>query len=130
VIGQSRLPRRGAAVLIAAVALALAGAACGSDDETTDTAPAARTETTQAEPTTTEITEGTTTEGEGGDDSGGSGPEEETESEGGDDSGGVSGSGGGDPTKPDSPENDVAPEPGTPQEAFEQFCDENPEACG
>jgi hypothetical protein len=31
---------------------------------------------------------------------------------------------------PDSPENDVPPPPGSPAERFEEFCDENPGACG
>ena len=30
----------------------------------------------------------------------------------------------------DSPENDIPPEPGSPEAKFEEFCDENPEACG
>ena len=29
----------------------------------------------------------------------------------------------------DSPENDLPPEPGSPEERFEQFCDQNPGAC-
>ncbi len=35
-----------------------------------------------------------------------------------------------DPAQPDSPENDVPPPPGSPQEAFEKFCEQNPGACG
>lgn len=35
-----------------------------------------------------------------------------------------------DPGKPDSPENDVPPPAGSPQEAFEKMCEQNPEACG
>jgi hypothetical protein len=35
------------------------------------------------------------------------------------------------PAEPaDSPENDTPPPPGSPAEQFENFCDENPEACG
>ncbi len=34
------------------------------------------------------------------------------------------------PTKPDTPENDVPPPPGSPQEAFEKQCAQNPSACG
>jgi hypothetical protein len=30
----------------------------------------------------------------------------------------------------DSPQNDTPPPPGSAAEEFEQFCDENPEACG
>jgi hypothetical protein len=35
-----------------------------------------------------------------------------------------------DPGQPDSPTNDVPPPPGSPQEQFEQQCEQNPEACG
>jgi outer membrane biosynthesis protein TonB len=31
---------------------------------------------------------------------------------------------------PDSPENDIPPPRGSPAERFEEFCDENPGACG
>ena len=34
------------------------------------------------------------------------------------------------PATPDSPENDTKPEPGSPAERFEEFCNENPGACG
>ena len=34
------------------------------------------------------------------------------------------------PTAPDSPTNDVPPPPGSPQEAFEKQCEQNPQACG
>jgi len=35
-----------------------------------------------------------------------------------------------DPSQPDSETNDLPPEPGSPQDTFEKFCRENPEACG
>jgi hypothetical protein len=35
-----------------------------------------------------------------------------------------------DPAKPDSPVNDLPPPPGSPQEAFERQCEQNPAACG
>lgn len=35
-----------------------------------------------------------------------------------------------DPDQPDTPENDVPPASGSPQDQFEQFCKQNPEACG
>jgi hypothetical protein len=35
-----------------------------------------------------------------------------------------------DPGRPDSPTNDVPPPQGSPQEQFEQRCEQNPEACG
>ncbi len=31
---------------------------------------------------------------------------------------------------PDSPESDRKPDPGSPADRFEEFCDENPGACG
>jgi hypothetical protein len=34
------------------------------------------------------------------------------------------------PSEPDSPTNDVPPAPGSPEEAFEKQCQENPAACG
>ena len=34
------------------------------------------------------------------------------------------------PTTPDSPENDTKPSPDTPEGRFEEFCDQNPGACG
>jgi hypothetical protein len=34
------------------------------------------------------------------------------------------------PSEPDSETNDVPPPPGSPQEAFEKQCDQNPQACG
>ena len=34
------------------------------------------------------------------------------------------------PAQPDSPANDVPPAPGSPEEAFEKQCAENPKACG
>ena len=35
-----------------------------------------------------------------------------------------------DPGKADTPENDVPPPAGSPQEAFERMCEQNPSACG
>jgi hypothetical protein len=34
------------------------------------------------------------------------------------------------PKLPDSETNDVPPPPGSPQEAFEKQCEQNPQACG
>jgi hypothetical protein len=86
-------------------------AGCGGDDEettpsvtvpaSTETAPA----TTAAPVTTTEPTTTTKTGKTGG-----------TPSH--------------DPAKPDAPTNDVPPPPGSPQEAFEKQCEQNPSACG
>lgn len=33
------------------------------------------------------------------------------------------------PSVEDSPESDVPPRPGSPEEEFERWCDENPDAC-
>ena len=35
-----------------------------------------------------------------------------------------------DPNLPDSETNDLPPEPNSPQEAFEKWCNQHPEACG
>jgi hypothetical protein len=50
-----------------------------------------------------------------------------------DSGGGGNGGGGGgglDRSKPDSPTNDLPPDPGSPEARFEQFCKQNPGACG
>lgn len=48
-----------------------------------------------------------------------------------DSTGSVPGSGTGlDPSAPDTKENDLPPEPGSPQDTFEKFCREHPDACG
>lgn len=113
-----------ARVALAGAVLALAGAAglsaCGDDEPepaATTTEPAAT--TTTAEPA-----------------------ESEDPYQGAEDDGGASGGGsGGVPAPPtgsgsapsgaeDSPEHDVPPEPGSPAQRFEQFCEENPKACG
>lgn len=35
-----------------------------------------------------------------------------------------------DPEAPDSAGNDKPPDPGSPEQQFEQFCEQNPQACG
>jgi hypothetical protein len=105
--------RRRLALSLLLPALALGAAACGDDDdeETTPsvTAPAAieTAPTTTAPPTTTTPAEATTTK-----------PPK------------TGGTPSYDPAKPDTPENDVPPPPGSPQEAFERQCQQNPAACG
>jgi hypothetical protein len=42
---------------------------------------------------------------------------------------GGTGSSGGRRAPQDSPQNDIPPEPGSPEERFERFCDQNPGAC-
>lgn len=97
-----------AAALLAAAVLALGALGCGDDDSTEITVP-----TIEAP---TEATEGdTATEPEGGVTAPG-------------DPGG--GSGGVDPSQEDSATNDKPPKPGSPEEAFEKACEQNPAACG
>jgi hypothetical protein len=93
---------------LAAVALAIAVSGCGSDDsgtaiQQTPSIPsltAPQFSTTSPVPTAT-VPNVTTT-----------------------------GKGGFDPKQPDSETNDVPPPPGSPQEAFEKQCQQNPQACG
>jgi hypothetical protein len=116
-----------AAAILLAIALALAGAGCGGDDESADTTPelpkltSPRTETETEAPaqpeteTAAPVDPGTETlppdgDGNSSDDGGVPAPE----------------------TAPpaDTPENDTPPPPGSPAERFEEFCEENPGACG
>lgn len=131
--GGLPLGRRLAGLLLVCAALAAIAAGCGGDDETptvdqpeserpasepgTDNQPDT---TTTAPPTTTE----TTKPGSGGT----APPGETTTTTPG--SGGSAPPGSYDPGQPDSPENDIPPEPGTPEERFEKYCEEHPEACG
>jgi hypothetical protein len=113
-----------AVVLLAAGTLGLS--ACGGDDETTTEPPTATiptVEQTTSEPTTTEATTTTTDYGEVEAEPGDDGP-----GQGGDDDSIGPGSGGA--AVPDTPENDVTPPANTPEGQFEQFCNENPGACG
>jgi cytoskeletal protein RodZ len=126
--------RRGLAAPVVAVALVFAFAGCGSDEETTapavESSSANATTTTHSESASTETTtEQTNTSSSAG---GVSPPAETTTSEAPDDNGGGGGgvSPGYDPSQPDSSTNDVPPEPGTPQQGYEQYCKDNPGACG
>jgi hypothetical protein len=102
--------RRRLALALVLSALLVGAAGCGDDEEETTpsvTVPAATgtaPETTAA-PTTTEATTTTKPPKTGGTPSYEQG-------------------------KPDTPENDVPPPPGSPQEAFERMCEQNPSACG
>jgi hypothetical protein len=98
-----RAPAIGLA-LVLTLALALGATACGDDD---DVEPSSVPEITVPEGEVTGGGETTTTA-----------PEP--------DSGGVTV----DPSKPDSPANDVPPAPDTPEAKFEEFCEKNPAACG
>jgi len=108
------------ALLTAAGSLALGG--CGSDRESTttpsstpgpQTAPQTTASSTRTESTTT------TTEDNGG---------ATSPSGGGDNTSSSGGSGGS--AVPDTPSNDVTPPADTPQGKFEQYCNQNPGACG
>jgi hypothetical protein len=96
---------RALAVLLALAALAIGVAGCGDDDEEEGTTSVPDITVPKGEVTTT--TEATT----------------DTVP---DDTGGTSV----DPEKPDSPANDLPPEPDTPEARFEEFCEKNPGACG
>jgi hypothetical protein len=119
--------RPGPAVALAALlcASAVIGlAACGGDDQgTTAPQPAKTTTITSTESTSTTST---TTEDNGGVEAGDGGG---GQGNGGNSaSGGGTGSGGSGPE--DTPSHDVTPPANTPQGKFEQFCNQNPGACG
>jgi hypothetical protein len=136
-----RAGRPSLAALLAAAGIALAVAGCGGDSESTVSTAASPATTTSASEQTTTGTEPATTESEPTttEDSGGVGPGETTtqtttEDSGGGGGGGNANGGGGtpsyDPSQPDSPQNDIPAAPGTPQGNFEQYCQQNPGACG
>jgi len=92
-------------VLLALAALALGATGCGGDGEDgTSSVPDITVPKGEAETDTTTIETETTT--------------------------GSSGGTGYDPAKPDSPTNDIPPEPNTPEAKFEEFCKQNPGVCG
>jgi hypothetical protein len=83
------------------------GAGCGDDDEDVEvTVPEISVEETTTEAAPVETTETTAPE------TGGTGAPSV------------------DPNQEDSATNDKPPAPGSPEEAFEQACEENPAACG
>jgi hypothetical protein len=105
------------ALAVTTLALGLAIAGCGGDDSGETTAPPtisipAITSPIPATTTTTPATTSTST-GTRGNGNGGTGPPNRTN-----------------PNLPDSATNDVAPPAGSPQEAFEKQCEQNPKACG
>ena len=105
--------RRRLALALLLPALVLGAAGCGDDDEETTPSVTAPASTSTAPATSTApvtTTEPTTTTKTGTEKTGG------TPSY--------------DPAKPDTPANDVPPPPGSPQEAFEKQCEQNPSACG
>jgi hypothetical protein len=109
--------RRALAFTSIAVVLAVAG--CGSDNSGETTAPTVSIPAitspipaTTTVPTTTSTPTGTTGNGTGNG------------------NGGVGPSGKPNPNQPDSETNDVPPPAGSPQDAFEKQCQQNPQACG
>ena len=96
------------ALALAAIATALAVSGCGGDDSGEATVPTVSIPAitsplgTATAPLTTTAPETTSTTKRGNFDS----------------------------TLPDSVTNDVPPPPGSPQEAFEKQCEQNPQACG
>jgi len=114
------------AVALTCVALAAAGAGCGGDDEpsdTTDPPLPALPESSPAPDT------GTDTGGDSTDPATDTpAPTDTAPKEPSDPSGGAPAPA---PDPPaDGPDNDVAPEPGSPESRFEEACDQNPAACG
>ena len=107
--------RRATTVLLTALALALGAAGCGGDDDEGDTTdfeisvPEATVQSETTEPT--ETAPQTTTQEDGGGTGGTSPPSAK-------------------PGKQDSAANDTPPPAGSPQEAFEKECEQNPAACG
>jgi hypothetical protein len=96
---------------LTAIAIALAMAGCGSDDSGETSAPTVSIPavtsplgTTTTAPATTSTTPATTSTTRKG--------------------------GNYNPNLPDSATNDVPPPPGSPEEAFEKQCAQNPQACG
>ena len=98
----------GRIVVLAAIAAAIGVSGCGSDDS----GDQSQSRPTVSIPTVTAPELSTTTPTENA-------PETTT-----------TGKGNFNPQEPDSETNDVPPPPGSPQEAFEQQCEQNPQACG
>ena len=101
-----------ALAVLGALALGAPLAGCGGDEETTTVSTEV---TTTGATTSTSGSTSTTTR-------------TDTDAEPGGGGGGGSGGGSGSPDV-DSERNDLPPEPDSPQEDYESFCDENPEAC-
>jgi hypothetical protein len=97
-------------IALAAIVIAVAASGCGSDESGQDTAPTVSIpEITSPLGATTTVPATTVA------------PETTSTPKGGKTF---------DPNLPDSETNDVPPPPGSPQEAFEKACEQNPEACG
>jgi hypothetical protein len=111
---------RGLALASLVAGLALAG--CGDDDDSAETTPptvsipavTSPIPATTTAPATTTTPTGPTGGGTGGTSAPGEGSPPK----------------GANPKRPDTEANDVPPPPGSPQEAFEKQCEQNPAACG
>jgi lipoprotein-anchoring transpeptidase ErfK/SrfK len=94
--------------MTAAIALAIAASGCGSDSSGDESRPTVSIPTvttpelSTTAPSDTQSSPATTTTGKGNYN----------------------------PTLPDSETNDVPPAPGSPEDAFEKQCAQNPQACG
>jgi hypothetical protein len=93
-------------------ALVLGAAACGDDDDEETTSSVTAPPATEPAPATTAAPETTTQ------------PTTTTKPP------KTGGTPSYNPAKPDAPENDVPPPAGSPQDAFERMCEQNPAACG
>lgn len=102
-------------------ALALGSAGCGDEEETTTTVPSASTTTTSTTSSPTQSTSSSTSTTQ----STTSTTSTVTES-----TGATTTAPEVDIEQPDSETNDKPPKPGSPEEAFEQACEADPEACG
>jgi hypothetical protein len=116
-VSRPRRPLAATALATVVLVLALVTAGCGGDDEATGTvtvpattAPMTTSSTTTAPPTapaTTPTTTAPTTTSQP--------PTTTTEP---------------DPSQPDSKRNDTKGDPNTPEGAFDEACQRNPESCG
>lgn len=137
-----RLPLAAAALLLTGALIAGCGGSGDATEESEAAPPATNTEAPASEAQADDLAGdggGTVSQGDGSkQDNGGAGSKgNDGESKGG--GGGSNGNDGGskggggqgepDPSEVDSKENDTPPEKGSPAEAFEAFCDENPKAC-
>ena len=97
-------------MFLGAIAIVIAASGCGSDDSGEETAPTVSIPAVTAPLGTTTTTPAATTA-----------PTTTSSTDGGKAF---------DPKLPDTETNDVPPPPGSPQEAFERRCEQNPKACG
>jgi hypothetical protein len=104
------------ALALASIAIGLLASGCGGDSSGETTQPVSIPAITSPIPATTATAPANTTAPKSpttGNGNGGSGPPERAN-----------------PNAPDSETNDVPPPAGSPQEAFENQCEQNPQACG